>query len=76
MLYTFVENAHDGRHAATILLESGLIKEESVRDLAIIRDFDIMYKNPLSKIMDIYYNLSAKYDLSVNHVRKIISERR
>ena len=34
-----------------------------------------MYKNPLAKNMDIYYNLSVKYDLSVNHIRRIIRDR-
>jgi hypothetical protein len=75
-LYSVVEGAFDARHAVTILLDSGFINENAIRDLAVIRDFDLMYKNPLEKTMDIYYNLSVKYDLSVNHIRKIIRDRK
>ena len=75
-LYSFVDKAMDGRHAATILLDAGLIDEKAVRDISVIRDFDIMFKNPLEKQMEMYYNLSVKYDISVNLVRKIIRERK
>ena len=36
----------------------------------------MMNRNPLERQMSIYYNLSAKYDLSVNHIRKIIKDTR
>lgn len=75
-LYSLIDGAFDARHAVTILLDQGFIDEKAIREIAIIRDFDIMYKNPLEKTMDIYYNLSVKYDLSVNHIRKIIRDRK
>ncbi len=75
-LYSVIDNASDGRHAVSLLLDAGLIKESVVRDMAVIKDFDIMYKIPVYKTMDIYYNLSVKYDLSVNHIRKIIRDRK
>jgi len=75
-LYSVVDGAFDARHAVTILLDEGFINEKAIRKLALLRDFDIMYKNPLEKTMDIYYNLSVKYDISVNLVRKIVAERR
>ena len=74
-LYSIIDNALDNRHAITILLDKGLINETAIRDIAVINDFDTMYKNPLAKNMDIYYNLSVKYDLSVNHIRRIIRDR-
>ena len=74
-LYSIIDNALDSRHAITILLDKGLINETAIRDIAVINDFDTMYKNPLAKNMDIYYNLSVKYDLSVNHIRRIIRDR-
>ena len=74
-LYSVVDKALDSRHVITILLDKGLINETAIRDIAVINDFDTMYKNPLAKNMDIYYNLSVKYDLSVNHIRRIIRDR-
>ena len=74
-LYSIIDNALDSRHAITILLDKGLINETAIRDIAVINDFDTMYKNSLAKNMDIYYNLSVKYDLSVNHIRRIIRDR-
>jgi len=74
-LYSVIDKALDNRHVITILLDKGLINETAIRDLAVINDFDTMYKNPLAKNMDIYYNLSVKYDLSVNHIRRIIRDR-
>lgn len=74
-LYSIIDNALDNRHVITILLDKGLINETAIRDIAVINDFDTMYKNPLAKNMDIYYNLSVKYDLSVNHIRRIIRDR-
>jgi hypothetical protein len=75
-LYSYVDQAHDGRHAATILLEAGLIDEKAVRNLSILNDYDIMRKNPLNQVMGIYYNLSVKYDISVNSIRKIVENRK
>ena len=74
-LYSVIDKALDNRHVITILLDKGLINETAIRDIAVINDFDTMYKNPLAKNMDIYYNLSVKYDLSVNHIRRIIRDR-
>jgi len=37
-LYSYVDNAVDGKHAATILLEAGLIDERAVRNISIIKD--------------------------------------
>tara|TARA_R110002049_G_scaffold56430_1_gene155633 strand:+ start:67 stop:369 length:303 start_codon:yes stop_codon:yes gene_type:complete len=74
-LYSIIDSSLDSRHTITILLDKGLINETAIRDIAVINDFDTMYKNPLAKNMDIYYNLSVKYDLSVNHIRRIIRDR-
>ena len=71
-LYSFVDKAHDGRHAVTILLDAGLIDEKAVRNISIINDYHIMRKNPLNKMRDIYYNLSVKYDVSVVLIQKIV----
>jgi hypothetical protein len=47
-----------------------------LRNMTIIKDFDELYKTD-TPVMEIYGDLSIKYkDLSVNHIRKIISERR
>ena len=73
--YSIIDSSLDSRHTITILLDKGLINETAIRDIAVINDFDTMYKNPLAKNMDIYYNLSVKYDLSVNHIRRIIRDR-
>jgi hypothetical protein len=46
-----------------------------LRNVKIIKDFDELYKTDMP-VMDIYGDLSIKHkDLSVNHIRKIISER-
>ena len=73
-LYSYVEKAIDVPHAINILIENGLINQELIRNISICNDFDIMYKTPI-KTMDIYYNLSVKYDLGVDSIRKIIRER-
>ena len=74
-LYSIIDKALDSRHVITILLDKGLINETAIRDISVVNDFDTMFKNPLAKNMDIYYNLSVKYDLSVNHIRRIIRDR-
>lgn len=71
-LYSVIDKAMDGRHATTILLEAGLIDERAVRNLAIFNDYIAMRNNPLNKMSDIYYNLSVKYDISVNLAQKIV----
>jgi hypothetical protein len=74
-LYSVIDKAMDGRHAATILLEAGLIDERAVRNLAIKNDYLIMRNMPLMKISDIYYNISVKYDISVNLAKKIVLDK-
>lgn len=74
-LYSVIDKAMDGRHAVTILLDAGLIDEKAVRNISVINDYDIMRKNPLYLMKDIYYNLSVKYDVSINLVKKIVLER-
>jgi len=74
-LYSVIDKAMDGRHAATILLETGLIDERAVRNLAIFNDYIAMRNNPLNKMSDIYYNLSVKYDISVNLAQKIVLDK-
>lgn len=75
-LYSYVDNAVDGKHAATILLEAGLIDERAVRNISIIKDYYLMRNNPLNKMRDIYYNLSVKYDVSVVLIQKIILDKK
>ena len=74
-LYSFVDKAVDGRHAATILLEAGLINEKFIRNTSIIRDYDLQRKNPLNGVLSIYCNLSVKFDLSIGRVRGIVETR-
>jgi Mor family transcriptional regulator len=64
----------DARHAVTILINAGVIKESVIRDVSIYNDFLIMYKNPLNGTMSIYHNLSVKYDISVALIRKIVKK--
>lgn len=46
-----------------------------LRNVCIIKDFDIMYKTDIP-VMEIYGELSIKYkDLSINSIRKIIRDR-
>lgn len=73
-LYSIVDNAMDARHAVTLLIDAGVIKESVIRDVAIYNDFLIMYRNPLNGTMGIYYNLSIKYDISVESIRKIVKK--
>jgi len=75
-LFSYVDKAENGRHAATILLHAGLIDERAVRNLAIVRDYYIMRNMPLNKMRDIYYNLSVKYDVSVVLIQKIILDKK
>lgn len=74
-LYSIVDGAMDARHAVTLLIDAGVIKESVIRDVSIYNDFLIMYKNPLNGTMGIYYNLSVKYDVSVELIRKIVKKR-
>ena len=74
-LYSVIDKSLDGRHAATILLEAGLIDERAVRNLAIKNDYKTMRNNPLMKMSDIYYNISVKYDISVNLAQKIVLDK-
>ena len=74
-LYSVIDKAMDGRHATTILLEAGLIDERAVRNLAIKNDYKAMRNNPLMKMSDIYYNISVKYDISVNLAQKIVLDK-
>jgi hypothetical protein len=75
-LYGITNKSLDVNHACLILLELGIIDIYELRNFSILRDYDICNKNPLETQMNIYYNLSAKYDLSVNHIRKVIKETR
>lgn len=74
-LFSQVSKAIDVNHAVLILLEKGLINKKVVRNLAIIYDFDMLYKNPLNKVMDIYRILSVKYNQSETLIRDIIRGR-
>ena len=49
-LFSYVDKSKNGRHAATILLDAGLIDERAVRNISILRDYLIMRNNPLNKI--------------------------
>jgi hypothetical protein len=75
-LYNMVKDCLDINHACLTLLEKGVINTNELRNFSVLRDYDIMNKNPLEGQMSMYYNLSAKYDLSVNHIRKIIKDTR
>lgn len=75
-LYLITKDSIDVNSSCLKLLESGLININELRNFSVLRDYDIMNRNPLEKQMSIYYNLSAKYDLSVNHIRKIIKDTR
>lgn len=75
-LYQITKDSIDSKSACLHLLKSGLINTNELRNFSVLRDYDIMNRNPLERQMSIYYNLSAKYDLSVNHVRKIIKDTR
>ena len=75
-LYDITKNSLDSNHACLTLLDLGVINTNELRNFSVLRDYDIMNKNPLEGQMSIYYNLSAKYDLSVNHIRKIIKDTR
>ena len=74
-LFSVVNNANDIKHATQLLLSTGLINQKAVRNLAVINDYHIMRKNPLMMMKDIYYNLSVKYDISVNLVIKIVLQK-
>jgi hypothetical protein len=74
-LFSVVNNADDIKHATELLLSTGLINQKAVRNLAVINDYHIMRKNPLMMMKDIYYNLSVKYDISVNLVIKIVLQK-
>ncbi len=74
-LFSIVDKAENSRQAARLLLSTGLINEKAVRNLAVINDYHIMRKNPLMMMKDIYYNLSVKYDISVNLVIKIVLQK-
>ena len=71
-LFSVVNKASDIKHATELLLNTGLINQKAVRNMAVINDYYIMRKNPLMMMKDIYYNLSVKYDISVNMVIKIV----
>tara|TARA_R100001440_G_scaffold23689_1_gene38577 strand:+ start:9968 stop:10270 length:303 start_codon:yes stop_codon:yes gene_type:complete len=71
-LFSVVNKASDIKHATELLLNTGLINQKAVRNMAVINDYYIMRKNPLMMMKDIYYNLSVKYDISVNLVIKIV----
>jgi hypothetical protein len=75
-LYEITNDSLDVHHACLILLEKGVININELRNFSLIRDYDTMLKNPLEKQMSIYYNLSVKYDLSVDHLRKIINNKK
>ena len=75
-LFSVVSKAIDVNHAIVILIEHGLISDTAIRNLSILRDFDIENKNPLNKQMSIYYNLSVKYDLSVTQLIRVIKNRK
>ncbi len=74
-LFSIVDKAENSRQAARLLLSTGLINEKAVRNMAVINDYHIMRKNPLMMMKDIYYNLSVKYDISVNLVIKIVLQK-
>ena len=74
-LFSVVNNANDIKHATELLLSTGLINQKAVRNMAVINDYHIMRKNPLMMMKDIYYNLSVKYDNSVNLVIKIVLQK-
>jgi hypothetical protein len=74
-LFSVVNNANDIKHATQLLLSTGLINQKAVRNMAVINDYHIMRKNPLMMMKDIYYNLSVKYDISVNLVIKIVLQK-
>ncbi len=74
-LFSIVDKAENSRQAARLLLSTGLINEKAVRNMAVINDYHIMRKNPLRMMKDIYYNLSVKYDISVNLVIKIVLQK-
>ena len=75
-LFSYVDKSKNGKHAATILLDAGLIDERAVRNISILRDYYIMRNNPLNKMRDIYYNLSVKYDVSVVLIQKIVLDKK
>lgn len=74
-LFSVVNNADNVKQATELLLSTGLINQKAVRNLAVINDYHIMRKNPLMMMKDIYYNLSVKYDISVNLVIKIVLQK-
>ena len=74
-LFSVVNKADDVKHATELLLSTGLINQKAVRNMAVINDYHIMRKNPLMMMKDIYYNLSVKYDISVNLVIKIVLQK-
>ena len=74
-LFNVVGKADNVKQATELLLSTGLINQKAVRNLAVINDYHIMRKNPLMMMRDIYYNLSVKYDISVNLVIKIVLQK-
>ncbi len=74
-LFNVVGKADNVKQATELLLSTGLINQKAVRNLAVINDYHIMRKNPLMMMKDIYYNLSVKYDISVNLVIKIVLQK-
>lgn len=53
-----------------------VISKKKVRDFLIIKDFDSLIKKGKTKIIDAYYELGEKYEISHNLVRLIISQRK
>ena len=74
-LFSVVNKADDIKHDTELLFSTGLINQKAVRNMAVINDYHIMRKNPLMMMKDIYYNLSVKYDISVNLVIKIVLQK-
>tara|TARA_R110000803_G_scaffold111257_3_gene179671 strand:- start:1283 stop:1588 length:306 start_codon:yes stop_codon:yes gene_type:complete len=75
-LYGITKDSLDVNHACLTLLDLGIINISELRNFSILRDYDISNKYSSETQMNIYYNLSAKYDLSVNHIRKVIKDTR
>lgn len=77
LMYVLIEETKGAvslEHAMLMLVQKGLVKTEAIRNKAIKEEFKLYIKNPLNKRLVIYANLAAKYDLSEDHIRKILSK--
>jgi len=67
-----VNGAIDNGHAVSMLLEKGLIHKKAVRNICILEDYNILRKNPLNSMSDIYAMLSIKYEVSTDLIIKVV----